>query len=482
MPQQSRTKLRASVTTVVKTAHPPLTDYVKIGFWGAAGTVTGSRFVVETGKSRVLVDCGLFQGGKPLRQRNWDPFPIDPASIDAVMLTHAHIDHSGYLPGLVRHGFSGPIWCTRATADLCQLLLRDSAMLQEEEAYYANKHKTSRHQPALPLFTIEDAEDALDLFQSQMFDHEFPVTDDLSAIFGRVGHILGAASVRINDDQQSVLFSGDIGRGNDPVMRAPDPPRSADLIVMESTYGDRLHDQDDPFEMIARIARETLDRKGILLIPSFAVGRSQMILHVLAELRRDKRIPNVPIYLNSPMAIDATDLMLRYNSEHTLTDEECQRICHGVYFTRSVEESIELSAASGPMIILSASGMATGGRVLHHLRQVLPRAENTVLFVGYQADGTRGQALINGAPSIKVYGEFVDVVAEVRHINSLSAHADADELIAWLSSVSHPPKQVAIVHGEPVAATAMQQRITAELNWPSFIAEHGQIIDLTNTD
>jgi metallo-beta-lactamase family protein len=314
-----------------------------------------------------------------------------------------------------------------------------------------------------------------------MFDHEFPVTNDVSAIFGRVGHILGAASVRVNDDQHSILFSGDIGRANDPVMRPPDPPRSADLIVMESTYGDRLHDQDDPFETIAEIARETLDRKGILLIPTFAVGRSQMILHMLAELRRDKRIPNVPIYLNSPMAIDATDLMLRYNSEHTLTDEECQRICHGVYFTRSVEESIELSAASGPMIILSASGMATGGRVLHHLRQVLPRAENTVLFVGYQADGTRGQALINGAPSIKIYGELVDVVAEIRHINSLSAHADANELMAWLSSVSHPPKQVAIVHGEPVAAEAFQGLISTNLHWTSFIAEYGQSIELSES-
>lgn len=453
---------------------------MRISFWGAAGTVTGSRFLVETDNSRVLVDCGQFQGGKPLRRRNWEPFPVDPASIDAVVLTHAHIDHSGYLPALVRDGFSGPIWTTRATADLCELLLRDSAMLQEEEAFYANKHRTSRHDPALALFTIEDAEQALQLFQTRMFDHEFPVGEDLSAIFGRVGHILGAGSLRLSDGSHSVLFSGDVGRANDPVMRPPEPPRSADLIVIESTYGDRLHDRVDPFEEIAEIARTTLDRRGVLLIPTFAVGRSQMILHILAELRRDERIPNVPIYLNSPMAIDATELMLRYHSEHTLTDDECQRICHGVYFTRTVDESKELSTASGPMIILSASGMATGGRVLHHLRQVLPQPENTVLFVGHQAEGTRGHALINGAPSVRIYGDEVNVIAEIRHIDSLSAHADADELISWLSSVPQPPARVAIVHGEPVAAQALQQRVTSDLQWPSFIAEHGQTIDITS--
>lgn len=451
---------------------------MRVGFWGAAGTVTGSRYLVETATSRVLVDCGQFQGGKPLRRRNWEPFPVDPALIDAVILTHAHIDHSGYLPALVRDGFSGPIWSTRATADLCELLLRDSAMLQEEEAYYANKHRTSRHQPALPLFTIEDAEQAIQLFQTRMFDHEFPVGDDISAIFGRVGHILGAGSLRLTDGKRSVLFSGDVGRAKDPVMRPPDPPRAADLIVTESTYGDRQHDRVDPFEEIATIARTTLSRGGILLIPTFAVGRSQMILHILAELRRLERIPNVPIYLNSPMAIDATELMLRYSSEHTLTEQECQRICHGVYFTRSVEESKELSAATGPMIILSASGMATGGRVLHHLRQVLPQPECTVLFVGHQAEGTRGHALINGSPSVRIYGEDVHVIAEIRHIDSLSAHADAEELVAWLSSVPRPPAQVAIVHGEPVAAQALQRRIAADLLWPSFIAEHGQTIDL----
>ncbi|MGA0877709.1 MAG: MBL fold metallo-hydrolase RNA specificity domain-containing protein [Ilumatobacteraceae bacterium] len=451
---------------------------MRIVFWGAAGTVTGSRFLVETGRSRILVDCGLFQGGKALRTRNWEEFPVDPATIDAVVLTHAHVDHSGYLPALVRDGFTGPIWCTRATADLCELLLRDSAMLQEEEAFYANRHRTSRHRPALPLFTIDDAEQALEQLQTRMFDHDFPVTDDVSAIFGRVGHILGAASVRLSDGEHSVLFSGDVGRADDPVMRPPDPPRSADLIVTESTYGDRIHDRVDPYDDIATVARTTLGRGGILLIPTFAVGRSQMIMHLLAELRRSERIPNVPIYLNSPMAIDATDLMVKYRSEHTLSEDECSRIFHGVYFTRTVEESRALSAATGPMIILSASGMATGGRVLHHLRQVLPEPKNTVLFVGHQADGTRGHALINGAATVRIYGQDVGVRAEIRHIESLSAHADSIELISWLRSVSESPRQVAIVHGEPDAASALRELITTDLRWPSFIAEHGQSVEL----
>lgn len=472
------TKVTKGTVTVVTATASALTERMRIGFWGAAGTVTGSRFLVETSRSRVLVDCGLFQGGKPLRARNWEEFPMDPATIDAVVLTHAHVDHSGYLPALVRDGFTGPIWCTRATADLCELLLRDSAMLQEEEAFYANKHRTSRHQPALPLFTIDDAESALELLQTRMFDHDFPVTDDVTATFGRVGHILGASSVRLSDGERSVLFSGDVGRVDDPVMRAPDPPRSADLIVTESTYGDRLHDRVDPYEDIASVAKTTLSRGGILLIPTFAVGRSQMIMHILAELRRDERIPNVPIYLNSPMAIDATDLMVRYRSEHTLTEDECARIFHGVYFTRTVEESKALSAATGPMIILSASGMATGGRVLHHLRQVLPEPTNTVLFVGHQADGTRGHALINGAPTVRIYGQDVGVRAEIRHIDSLSAHADSAELISWLRGVPEPPSQVAIVHGEPVAASAFHDLIAKDLGWRCFVAEHGQSIEL----
>lgn len=445
-----------------------------ITFWGAAGTVTGSRFHVRADASNILVDCGQFQGDRALRRRNWDAFPVDPASIDAVVLTHAHIDHSGYLPALVRDGFRGPIWCTRATKDLCALLLRDSAMLQEEEAYYANKHRSSRHDPALPLFTIRDAEATLDLIEARMFDHEFPVTEDLSASFSRVGHILGASSVRISDGTSSILFSGDVGRSNDPIMRPPSPPVNADMLVLESTYGDRLHAPDDPAEQLARIATETLTRGGIVLIPSFAVGRSQTILHLLADLRWKGRIPDVPIYLNSPMAIDATEIMLEYSSEHRLSSEECQRISDGVFFTASVEESIELTRRTGPMIVLSASGMATGGRVLHHLRQVLPQEESSVVFVGHQAAGTRGQMLVDGASSVRIFGEFIDVKCQIAHIESLSAHADRNELIDWISHMTVPPKTTYIVHGEPSAAESMCNEIETRLGWNVDIADHGE--------
>lgn len=449
---------------------------MEITFWGAAGTVTGSRFHIRTDRSQILVDCGQFQGDRALRRRNWEPFPVDPAEIDAVVVTHAHIDHSGYLPALVRDGFRGPIWCTRATKDLCALLLRDSAMLQEEEAFYANKHKSSRHDPALPLFTIDDAEATLELLETRMFDHEFPVTDDVTASFSRVGHILGASSLRISDGTSSILFSGDVGRANDPIMRPPEPPVSADMLVLESTYGDRLHSPSDPAEELAAIAVETLGRGGILLIPSFAVGRSQTILHLLAELRWKGAIPDVPIYLNSPMAIDATEIMLEYSSEHHLSEDECRRISEGVIFTSSVEDSIELTRRSGPMIVLSASGMATGGRVLHHLRQVLPQEQSTVVFVGHQAAGTRGQLLVNGAPSVRIFGEFVDVACSIRHIESLSAHADRNELIEWISRVPRPPQSTYIVHGEPAAAESMCNEIETRLGWTVDIASHGETV------
>lgn len=454
-----------------------LNEFMKISFWGAAGTVTGSRFVVETDMSRILVDCGQFQGDRALRRRNWEPFPVDPSSIDAVVLTHAHIDHSGFLPALVRDGFQGPIWSSRATKDLCELLLRDSAMLQEEEAYYANKHKSSRHDPALPLFTIRDAERALDQFQSRMFDHEFPVTDDITATFHRVGHILGASYVVIEDGSTSILFSGDVGRPNDVIMRAPEPPVAADVIVVESTYGDRIHPTEDPSTHVAAIANETLERSGILLIPTFAVGRAQMILHLLAELRWANKIPDVPIYLNSPMAIDATELMLAYASEHHLSPDECRRISDGVIFTSSVDESIELTRAQGPMIILSASGMATGGRVLHHLRQVLPQTQSTILFVGHQAAGTRGQLLVDGATTVRIFGQDFDVACQVKHISSLSAHADRNELIAWLKETPRPPRLVYIVHGEPSAAQALNDDIVTNLGWSTSIAEHGRTVE-----
>lgn len=330
---------------------------MRITFWGAAGTVTGSRFVVESSGRRLLVDCGLFQGIKTIRSRNWDPFPVDPATIDAVVVTHAHIDHTGYLPALVRDGFRGVVWCTPATADLGRIMLPDSAHLQEEDARHANRRGSSRHHPALPLYTAADAERALAHLRPHPFLEPFEPVAGVEAVFSPVGHILGAGAVRIADADTSVLFTGDVGRPVDPVMRAPAPPPAADHLVTEPTYGNRTHDQRDPAEELADAVVRTMSRGGTLLVPVFAVGRAQTVLHLLSELRAAGRIPRVPTYVNSPMAVDATELFCRSTGEHRLTVEECRAMCDDVTFVRTVEESKELTPLGGPMIVLSASGM-----------------------------------------------------------------------------------------------------------------------------
>jgi len=449
---------------------------MQITFWGAAETVTGSRFVVETDDVRVLVDCGLFQGLKRLRDMNWRPFPVDPASLDAVVLTHAHIDHSGYLPALVRDGFRGRIWCTPPTAALARILLPDAAHLQEEDARYANKRRSSRHHPALPLFTQMDAERALQQLSVHRVGTAFTPAKGIEAMFSPAGHILGAASVRLSDGTNSVLFSGDLGREADPIMRPPSAPLDADHIVVESTYGNRLHGDGDPAGTVADVVNSTTGRGGIVLIPVFAVGRAQAVLHLLAGLRRDGRIPHVPTYLNSPMAVNATELFLASPAEHRLDPDEVAALSDGVEFVRGVEESKQLTARRGPMIVLSASGMLTGGRVLHHLFQVAPDHRNTILITGYQAAGTRGEALLNGAASLRVFGEDIPVRARVVHLDTLSAHADADELMAWLASAPRPPAAVSIVHGEASAADTLRRRIGHELGWLASVPASGDTV------
>ncbi len=457
------------------------TEAMRVSFWGAAGTVTGSRFVVDAAGGRLLVDCGLFQGVKPIRARNWDRFPVDPASIDAVVLTHAHIDHSGYLPALVRDGFRGRIWCTPATAELCRIMLLDAAHLQEEDARHANRRRSSRHHPALPLYTTEDARAALDQVSTRPFGTPFAPLPDLEVTFSPVGHILGAACVRVADAVTSVLFTGDVGRPVDPVMHAPAPPPAADHVVTESTYGNRRHAREDPAQALAEVATRTLDRGGILLVPVFAVGRAQTVLHLLTRLRAAGAIPAVPTFLNSPMAIDATEMFFAHRDQHRLSAEECRAMGEGVEFVRTVEESKALTARSEPMIVLSASGMASGGRVLHHLERVAPDRRSTVLFTGYQAAGTRGEALLAGASRIKVFGEYVPVRAQVATIDSLSAHADVDELTAWLATTPAPPRSVHIVHGEPSAADAFRRSLHDDLGWPTAVPAHGDTVELTPT-
>ena len=453
---------------------------MRITFWGAAGTVTGSRFVVDAAGQRVLVDCGLFQGVKDIRQRNWDRFPVDPASIDAVVLTHAHIDHTGYLPGLVRDGFEGEVWCTPATAELCGILLPDAAHLQEEDARHANVRHSSRHRPALPLFTTEDAEAALTHLAPVPFGAGFEPAPGLHAEFSPVGHILGAACVRLDDGGTSVLFTGDVGRPVDPVMPAPAPRPAADYVVTESTYGNRRHADGDPMDELERVVVRTLGRGGSLLIPVFAVGRAQTVLHLLSRLRAAGRIPEVPTYLNSPMAVDATELFCAHLGEHRLTADECEAMCRGVRLVRTAEESKRISPRTGPQIVLAASGMASGGRVLHHLETLAPDHRNTVLFAGFQAAGTRGEAMLAGARSIKLYGVYVPVRAEIARIDGLSAHGDAAELTEWLGTAA-APRRGYIVHGEPSAADAMRRTLRDDLGWSTHVPAHGEAAELART-
>lgn len=451
---------------------------MRVTFWGAAETVTGSRHLVEVGDRRVLIDCGLFQGLKRLRLLNWQPFPVDPASIDAVVLTHAHIDHSGFLPALVRDGFAGPIWCTEPTEALARILLPDSAHLHEEDARIANRRRSSRHEPALPLYTTRDAERCLPRFRAVPFGQRFEPTDGLGAAFSPVGHILGAAAVHLDQAGASVTFSGDVGRPVDPLMRPPEPCPAADHIVTESTYGNRHHPDVDPSDELADVINRTLRRRGSVLIPVFAVGRAQTLLHLLSELRRDGRIPDVPTYLNSPMAVNTTELFCRFTDQHRLSVQQCEAMCDDVTFVRTADESMQLTSRREQNIVLAASGMATGGRVLHHLETMAPNHRNTIVLTGFQAAGTRGDALAHGASSIRMFGQDVPVRATVERIDSLSAHADADELVAWLSTADAPASGSSIVHGEPAAADALRARLRNELGWDAHVTLQGDHVEV----
>ena len=438
---------------------------MELTFLGATGTVTGSKYLVHAGAKKILVDCGLFQGYKHLRLRNRAPLPVNPAEIDAVVLTHAHLDHSGYLPLLIKNGFSGKVYCSEATRDLCAILLPDSGHLQEEEARYANKRSYSKHTPALPLYTLEDAERAMQAFSPVPFEKDIVLGGSLSARLIPNGHILGSGCVLIKDAQTSLLFSGDLGRPNDLIMRAPERVGQADYLVMESTYGNRRHDPADPQIKLAEIIHRTVERGGTILIPSFAVGRAQTLLYYIHLLKATRAIPDIPVFLNSPMAADATRIFHKHRGEHRLTDAQCDAMCRTAHIINSVEESKALNERKDPMIIISASGMATGGRVLHHLKVLAPDARNTILFAGFQAGGTRGAAMLNGADSIKIHGEYVPLRAEVAVLDNLSAHADYEEIIEWLKHFHAPPRQTFITHGEPAAADALRHHIEEHLHW-----------------
>lgn len=451
----------------------PADAELALAFLGGTGTVTGSRYLLDDGAYRLQIDAGLFQGGRELRKLNWAPNPRVLDGVDTILLTHAHLDHSGALPRLVRNGWKGRIFATRPTTELCELLLPDSGHLQQKDAEFANRHGFSRHQPALPLYTQDDAYACLEHFRSVEFGHDVELSDGVSARFRRAGHILGAASIQINWRGRTVLFSGDLGRFGDAVMRDPEPGMRTDYLVVESTYGDRRHEAIAPDQALGENIERCIARGGTVVIPAFAVGRAQSLLYHLSKVKAAGRLAGIPVFLDSPMAINASGILCANDGEHRLTSEQCKAACGVAHYVRDVEESKALTADPRPKVIISASGMATGGRVLHHLRQFAPDPKNLILFSGFQAAGTRGAAMVAGASTIKVHGEIVPVEAEVANLSMLSAHADSDEIMRWLATFPEPPKETFITHGEPGASQAMAERVREELGWSCTVPSLG---------
>ena len=483
---------------------------MKLTFLGAAQTVTGSKHLLDTGSAKVLVDGGLFQGLKELRERNWRPLPIKPADIDAVVLTHAHLDHCGYLPRLVADGFRGRIFCTAGSLDLCRIVLPDSGRIQEEDAANANRHAYTKHAPALPLYTEADAFRAISQLQPVGYDRPIPVASGVEVDFINAGHLLGSAYARIRVNGKTILFGGDLGRFERPVLPDPTMVEEADYLLVESTYGNRVHEKDDDGEKLAGVIKSTAERGGKVVIPSFAVGRVEELLYWIKRLEDAQRIPVLPVFVDSPMA---TEALARYSERvHELDaeirpEESDQKAPHGpaargeskgrraegarrerqlsVFCTErfrtiaSAEESTQLTRSQMPAIVISSSGMATGGRVLHHLKAALPNGRNTALFVGFQAEGTRGRQLVDGAPTVRIHGQTIPVHARIEKIDSMSAHADSEEILRWLGGFTRAPSMTFLVHGEATAMQALQGTITQRLGWQTMMPRHEQTVELT---
>ena len=459
---------------------------VHVKFLGGTGTVTGSRFLLDIGDFRVLFDCGLFQGLKELRLRNWEVFPVDPASIDAVIISHAHIDHTGYLPKLVREGFNGPVYCTPPTSDLMELMLLDSAKLQEEEASFAAEKGFSKHSRPLPLYTTRDAEAVFGLIKTFPFGERVTLHDRVQVVFREAGHLLGAAvtEVFVRGDQQEkkIVFSGDLGRSEDFMMRPPTAIREANILFVESTYGNKTHPAVDPAKDLERIANETFENNGVLLIPAFAVGRTQLLLYHLHQLMEDDRIPDVPVYIDSPMATSATYLYYNYPAYHKIEFSHSkfarQLETNMLVFVKSARHSKELNNIKSRAIIISSSGMMTGGRILHHLYHRLRNKQDTLMIAGYQAEGTRGRRLVDKEPEIRIFGEPVPVHCKVENVMSFSGHADREELLSWMSAFTNKPKMTFVVHGENPGMAAYAQTIRERLGWNVFEPQYLESVSL----
>ena len=450
---------------------------ITIQFLGAAGTVTGSKYLIHTATKRILIDCGLFQGLKELRELNWKDPIANPKDVDLILLTHGHLDHCGYLPRFIKAGFSGAIWGTAPTLEIAKIILEDSARIQEEDAERANKERYSKHDPAEPLYTCKDVEKVLPIFAPQSLDKWIEIDKDISCRFHYNGHILGATFIELKIGMKTIIFSGDIGREKDLLMFPPQKPEHADVIIIESTYGDRHH-PDDAAEKLEEIVNTCINRKGTLIIPSFAVERTQTLMYLLWTLKKNNRIPDIPVYMDSPMGTNVLNVFEHTTSWHRLSAMDCQHMCKDIKLIKTIQETYKLAASPLPKIIIAGSGMASGGRVLTYFLQYIGNPTATVLLAGYQAEGTRGRALLEGTDRIKLFGKDYPVKANIEHIDGLSSHADQQELINWLSKLESTPDEIFIVHGEQQAAAGLKNKIKEVYGWNAAIPKLNQEFEL----
>jgi metallo-beta-lactamase family protein len=449
-----------------------MSESVNIHFLGAAGTVTGSKYLIESSEKNILIDCGLFQGIKKLRELNWSQLPIKISDIDMVVLTHGHLDHSGFLPNLVKMGYRGPIWATAPTIDIAKIILEDSAKIQEEEAEKANKEHYAKHNPAKPLYTLKHVEKTIPLFEAKEEGTWLQISDNIRLRFQYNGHILGATFLELDLFGKHFVFSGDVGRPSDPLLRDPTKPGKADILFLESTYGDRLHPRESTLDEMQKIILETYELKGTIIIPSFAVERAQLLIYLLWQLRIQDKIPlSIPIILDSPMGADVLKLFQKHTDWHKLNSTDCTKMCNQIRITQSFKETWEIIDDPQSKIIIAGSGMVTGGRVLTYLEQYIDRPETTVLLAGYQAEGTRGRQLLDGLKEIKFYGKYFPVKARIEYLEGLSGHADQNELLNWLSDLKIAPEKVYLVHGEPQALDMFRVKISDTLGWKVHIPE-----------